>query len=262
MSKPKPYASVIIPYGGSDLLRLGMVLDGLRLQDRLDFEVVLGLDAGKGEDVVVLEQLLGCCCRPNRIAALEPSADYRLSAARNKAVAHSIGTYLVFLDADCVPDRDFVATHLGDASRGILQGGYFRFIDASLPSRMPRPTDPAYSEYVGARASKDFRTGFQFPEDHVFFGNAGLFAEEFCASGGFDEGFVGHSSEDVELRQRLVYRGLQSRILASGKRGLVTHLGHLPRTQCRVPHAFLASRMADPSLVRNGGPLQRVWESS
>jgi hypothetical protein len=54
-----------------------------------------------------------------------PHEGFRKSVILNKATLETTGDYLVFSDGDCIPRRDFVATHRTHARQGIyLSGGY------------------------------------------------------------------------------------------------------------------------------------------
>lgn len=59
---------------------------------------------------------------------------FQKSEILNKAIVASTADYLIFTDQDCIPRRDFVATHARYAQKGyLLSGGYFKLpMDISL----------------------------------------------------------------------------------------------------------------------------------
>lgn len=105
-----PLVSVIIPvYNGATTLP--HVLDGLAKQtlpaDR--YEVIVADDGSSDDTPTILSQWaehspfsLKVLCQPENRGA---------SAARNLAAHHAQGEYLVFIDADCVPDEHLLELH-------------------------------------------------------------------------------------------------------------------------------------------------------
>ena len=63
---------------------------------------------------------------------------FRKTVILNKALLAATADYLVFTDQDCVPRRDFLATHARYAEKGyILSGGYFK-LPMSISKRLTR----------------------------------------------------------------------------------------------------------------------------
>lgn len=61
---------------------------------------------------------------------------FRKTVILNKALLAATADYLVFTDQDCVPRRDFLATHARYAEKGyILSGGYFK-LPMSISKRL------------------------------------------------------------------------------------------------------------------------------
>lgn len=105
---------------------LERALLGFAAQSRLDFELIVA-DDGSGEDTrVTIERL-----RPQLPFALlhlwQPDRGFRKCAALNRAIGAAAADYLIFTDGDCIPRRDFVATHLRLRAPGrFLSGGYHK----------------------------------------------------------------------------------------------------------------------------------------
>lgn len=118
-------ASVIFTtYNQPDWLE--KVLLGLAVQDRQDFEVVVADDGSRGDTGERIERL-----RPRLPFALrhlwQPDQGFRKCEALNAAIVASHADYLVFTDGDCLPRRDFIATHLRLRGEGrFLSGGYHK----------------------------------------------------------------------------------------------------------------------------------------
>lgn len=95
-------------------------------QSHGDFELVVA-DDGSGPET---REVVDCCRRKLGLAiehVWQPHEGFRKCRILNEAIERSRGDYLIFSDGDCVPRRDFVATHVAQARRGaFLSGGVLR----------------------------------------------------------------------------------------------------------------------------------------
>ena len=178
-----PDAVVIIPHR-NDLGRLMRCLDALQAQDRSAVEVVV-VDNGSTVDLAELR------CRYPWMRLLE-EATPGAAAARNLGVAETAAPWLFFLDADCVPAADWLATALhiaADSSRQIT-GGRVRVFDET-----PRPRSGAEvfeAVFAFDQATYIHRKGFSVTANLL------VSRHVFDAVGPFESGV----SEDVEWCQR------------------------------------------------------------
>jgi GT2 family glycosyltransferase len=130
---------------------------------------------------------------PDLRIVIEPAKGAAL--ARNRGVAETTAPRLFFLDSDCVPDRDWLATALQVADQADLVGGAIRVFDETPPPR------------TGAQA---FETVFAFDnqsyiERKGFSVTANLLTRRdiFADVGGFVPGL----SEDLDWCHRARARG-------------------------------------------------------
>jgi glycosyltransferase involved in cell wall biosynthesis len=104
---------------------LGLVLLGLAAQkcfDFNDFEVIVADDGSTDSTQELLQRLQPYL--PYSLKMIwQPDQGFRAARARNLAVQASQGTYLIFLDGDCIPQTDFVANHYQLAENGWLVAG-------------------------------------------------------------------------------------------------------------------------------------------
>jgi glycosyltransferase involved in cell wall biosynthesis len=109
---------------------LEKVLVGLSCQDRLPDEVIIADDGSTDETPAVIAAADTAGLFP--IAHLwQEKQGFRKCRILNRAIAAAKADYLIFLDGDCVPRRDFVAAHGRRAAPDrFLSGGVFR---------LPRP---------------------------------------------------------------------------------------------------------------------------
>ena len=181
--------SVIIPvYNGAATLQL--VLEGLARQSVTNdqFEVVVTDDASTDRTAALLAEYITDA--PYRLVILTQPANRGASAARNRAVAAATGEFLVFIDADCVPEEHLLESHLtrlrnlpgGWASIGRIvwsaefRGGpmaeYYKelyFPDQGQPTTNDQPTSVPFTYFVTSNAA--------MPRD--FFQELGGFDEDF-----------------------------------------------------------------------------------
>jgi len=214
---------VVTTYNRSDAL--SAVLVALAAQKDRQFEVIIADDGSRPEHqhaVQATAQGLGLAVTH----VWHPDVGFTASRARNLGVAASRGTYLLFLDGDCVPERDFVQRH-----RALAQTGYF--VNGSRVMLSPEQTDAVLHQgeqvfgrsmgyWLGlrlrGRASKlgglwrvpDGRLrkveGFQWRGIRSC--NMGVWRADFEKVNGFDESFVGWGHEDADFVLRLHNAGI------------------------------------------------------
>ncbi|MCB2124942.1 MAG: glycosyltransferase [Rhodobacteraceae bacterium] len=140
---------VIIPHY-NDSARLGRCLDALRAQDRAGVDVVV-VDNGSTEP---LDQAKAA--NPDVRFVTEPGKG--AARARNRGVAESRAEAIIFLDADCVPQPDWLAAARRAAGSADIVGGAIDVFDETPP---PRSGAEAF-ETVFAFNYKDYieRKGF------------------------------------------------------------------------------------------------------
>lgn len=121
-----PEAAIIIPHY-NDVVRLQRCLDALMPQMSADCELVV-VDNASDKSLDLVQQAWPdlCIVTETRKGAAE---------ARNRGVAATTAARLFFLDCDCVPDADWLATALQIAPRADIIGGSIAVFDETAPPR-------------------------------------------------------------------------------------------------------------------------------
>ncbi len=132
-----------------DAARLQWVLEGLCDQSVEDFEILV---AGAERHAAVATMLQRYATRL-RLRLLDPAPGaFEPSSAqrRNLALAAAAAPRILFLDSDCMPDRDFVETHAVLSRRDILLYGFRRVYPVekffAFRDLIDRPTIVRYSQ--------------------------------------------------------------------------------------------------------------------
>jgi len=108
---------IVTTYNREDAL--DAVLRGLSRQTDRDYEIIIADDGSKpptAQAVQAWSERIGVAL--GRV--WHEDRGFRAAEIRNRAIAASRGSYCIFLDGDCIPRPDFVATH-----RRLAEPGWF-----------------------------------------------------------------------------------------------------------------------------------------
>ena len=219
-----PKISVIITtYNRPDALTA--VLEGCFSQDDRDFEIIIA-DDGSGDNT------RDCIARLRQNAPLplihvwQPDLGFRAAMARNKGTLAASGDYIVFLDGDCIPQRNFIAQHRALAQRGHLVSGSRVLLSAAFTERiLSRHIDLqrlSLADKLRLRLAGDVNKVLQllltlpdlgrvrkrFSWRRIKSCNLGVWRSDLDLVNGFDESFLGWGHEDSDLVVRLFNAGV------------------------------------------------------
>ena len=214
---------VITTYNRSDTLLV--VLAGLALQTDQNFEVIVADDGSRDmhRDAILQSDV----ARKLRITHVwHPDVGFTASSIRNRGVAASSGSYIIFMDGDCVPEVDFIRRHKALAEPGFFVNGSRVLLSEALTLRVLTLSEPICGRsafyWIGQRlqgnASKltgllrlpdgAFRVKRQFSWKGIRSCNLGTWKKDFERVDGFDESFVGWGHEDADFVLRLHNSGV------------------------------------------------------
>ena len=196
------------------------VLDGLLAQTRLPDEIIVA-DDGSGEET---RQALAPYVnreRPKTLHAWQPDKGFRAAMCRNLAVLSSSGEYLVLLDGDCIPGKNFIEDHLSLARPGcFFQGKRVLVNENAAPSFTIKDTGSVLHQMrlvlAGSLSNGHHIARLPFFPSYTVRGmsgirscNMGIFRKDVVAVNGFNHAFTGWGREDSEFVCRLYKWGLK-----------------------------------------------------
>jgi GT2 family glycosyltransferase len=146
--------------------------------------------------------------------------------ARNRGTLAATGDYIIFLDGDCIPQRDFIARH-----RALAEPGYL--VSGSRILLSPALTEKALAEHIDLPAASLMdklrwrlrgdlnkvvqlvlrwpdlgRVRRKFSWRRIKSCNLAVWRADLEKVNGFDESFTGWGHEDSDLVVRLFHAGV------------------------------------------------------
>ena len=132
---------------------------------------------------------------PVKQVLLKHEHELPLAAARNIAANNALGDLLIFLDVDCIPAPDLVATFLSGAVEGVLTNGEVRYLMNGAVDQ------PDFDMHLDRLSTVDpVREGLkELPHELFWSLNFACYKGDFARIGGFDEFFTGYGAEDTDF---------------------------------------------------------------
>jgi cellulose synthase/poly-beta-1,6-N-acetylglucosamine synthase-like glycosyltransferase len=112
------FVSVIVPTY-KDVQALELILDALKLQTYKNFEVIVAEDDDAQETKAFLQKYTIL----NIIHVYHEDVANRKTVIQNKAVVKARGEYLIFIDGDVIPYKNFIKNQLEIAAKKVVLSG-------------------------------------------------------------------------------------------------------------------------------------------
>ncbi|SDD09998.1 glycosyltransferase family 2 protein [Paraburkholderia lycopersici] len=260
---------IVSTYNRPDALE--RVLSGCGAQSDTRYEIIVADD---GSAKATRETVARCASSSAvRIEHVwHPDDGFRLAEIRNKGIAQARGDYLIFLDGDCVPQRDFVQRHRQLASERAIVTGSRILLDETLTKqvidRRISLQDQGFGFWAKQRLAghvnkiaplfvklpdRKWRDVEQFKWRGIKGCNMSAWRSDLERVNGFDTSFVGWGHEDADLVVRLANGGVHRKLGAYATE--IFHLWHReqPRTQASPNQERVKARIGDGTVRAERG---------
>ncbi|MDY0962225.1 glycosyltransferase family 2 protein [Massilia sp. CFBP9026] len=223
MQQTQTISVVITTYNRPDALEA--VVEACFLQDDKNFEIIIADDGSAANTRDCIDRLAARSPVPLK-HVWQPDDGFRAAMARNRGTLAATGDYIIFLDGDCVPQRDFIRRHRALAQPGFLVSGSRILLSQRLTERVLREHIDVAGMSVGERLrhrlsgdmNKVIQTMLRWPDlgrvrrkfswRRIKSCNLAVWKSDLVKVNGFDESFTGWGHEDSDLVVRLFHAGV------------------------------------------------------
>lgn len=234
------FISVIITtYNRPDALTA--VVEALFTQDDTGFEIIIA-DDGSGDNTRTAVAALQARAPVSMRHVWQEDQGFRAARVRNLGTLDARGDYIIFLDGDCIPQRNFISQHRRLAQPGYLvQGSRILLSEEATKRVLAEHTDVqrlTLGEKLAWRRRRALnkvlpllltlpdlgRTSDRFTWRRIKSCNLAVWRTDLDLVNGFDESFLGWGHEDADLVLRLFNAGVMRKDGAYATE--VLHLWH------------------------------------
>ncbi len=215
---------VITTYNRPDAL--AAVVRACFMQNDKNFEIIIADDGSTANTRNLVQQLSQDAPVPLR-HVWQPDQGFRAAMARNRGTLAAQGEYIVFLDGDCIPQRDFIARHRALSEPGCLVSGSRILMSERLTRRVLEEGISVPATGAATRLAwrlhgdlnKTLQLGLRWPDlgrvrrgfswRRIKSCNLAVWRSDLERVNGFDESFTGWGHEDSDLVVRLFHAGVK-----------------------------------------------------
>lgn len=253
---------IITTYNRPDALT--SVVEACFRQTDLAFEIIIADDGSGASTQQAITALQARSPVPLRHVWQE-DLGFRAARARNLGTLAATGEYIIFIDGDCVPQRNFISQHRSLAQRGhLVSGSRILLSEAATRRTLENHLDLqslSLAEKLRWRLAGDLnkvlqllmtwpdwrRTSKRFTWRRIKSCNLAVWRSDLQLVNGFDESFLGWGHEDSDLVVRLFNAGVMRKDGSFATE--VFHLWHREnaRDQESSNRALVLRRAADGS---------------
>ena len=219
---------------------LDVVLQSVARQIPLPDEIVIADDGSGEETKKLIKRWQESDKLPVKIKHIwQEDRGFRKSKILNKALAASVGDYIIQIDGDTYIHPKFMKDHLEMARPGTFIKGSRVSLDQELTEKICRTGKLTFPSFLSAHIirhrekafrNKFLRNKFEYfnPHDLSALGcNMAYMRQDAIDINGYDEEFEGWGHEDTDFSMRLALNGVMKRNLRYS--ALVYHLWHPQR---------------------------------
>ena len=218
---------IVTTYNRPDALQI--ILEAFAYQTDKNFEVIIADDGSRDDTRTMIERLKEKI--PYSIKHVwQPDNGFQAAQIRNKGIVAAEGDYIIFIDGDCIPRKNFVAQHRKLAERGWFVAGnrvliseaytkilldeqtatlklnhFLMLLKLSLSKKINR-----FSSTLILNLGY-FRKRYPQKWKGVKTCNLGVWKKDLLTVNGFDESYQGWGYEDSDLAIRLLHAGIRAK---------------------------------------------------
>lgn len=240
MSKPPTVSLIVSTFDQPEYLR--RVLEAVSRQSRRPQEILLADDGSEDETREIFMRWSAQQPFPGR-HFWQAHDGFRKAHILNRAVAAANTDYLIFLDGDMVPHRDFIADHCAAARPAAFIQGHRALVEqkaAAWFGRRELAVDRRRALWQGQISGwkNACRWPFLFLSEKKHLRgirgcNLSLWRADMLRVNGYNEDFTGWGREDSEFAARLINAGVRRLDLRG--RAICFHLWHPPASRIQLP---------------------------
>ena len=254
---------IITTYNRPDAL--STVVEACFAQDDLGFEIIIA-DDGSGHNTRQAVAALQARAPVPLRHVWQEDLGFRAARVRNLGTLDAKGDYIIFLDGDCVPQRNFISQHRKLAQRGYLVQGSRILLNEQVTAQVLAQHLDLHGLNLGDKLSwrgrgalnkvmpllftlpDAGRTRRRFTWRRIKSCNLAVWRSDLELVNGFDESFLGWGHEDADLVLRLFNAGIMRKDGAYATE--VFHLWHKEnvRDQATSNRATVLRRAADRTI--------------
>lgn len=201
--------------------------------------------------------------------------NYRRVFILNEGSRRADGDIILFLDSDCIPAPNLLATYAANFTPGSFYLGGVYYLNQPLSEAMLQKRQSFSQEqfWAGAARSRNLKKGsarrnfkrywknkfyiaFKFRKPKIWGGNCAVNRDVFLDINGYDENYAGYNKSDSDLRNRLVKGSYRAVPLQTKARAY--HLYHQVQKWRTAPQIIDQSehpyfKFPDPEVVCKNG---------
>jgi glycosyltransferase involved in cell wall biosynthesis len=224
---------IITTYNWPSALKL--VLESIRKQTYLPFEIVIADDGSRPNTAKVIEEAQQTFPCPI-VHCWQEDDGFRLSQSRNNAILEAKGDYLIMIDGDMVLDKHFISDHLYHAEPGyFIQGWRVKLDQKGSKLLLKSGKQPNFffsgiedlhqrSYAINSRLLQKLAVGNKTSISGTKGCNMAFWRQDVLDINGFNQEFVGWGKEDNDFAQRMINNGKLRKRLRHG--AVAYHLYH------------------------------------
>ncbi len=247
MQQTSKISVIVTTYNRPDAL--AAVLEACFAQDDQHFEIIIADDGSTNNTADCVAALKARSPVP-LCHVWQPDDGFRAARVRNLGTLAASGEYIVFLDGDCIPERNFISQHRKLAKRGFLVSGSRVLLSESFTrTLLDRHINLHRIGFLkrlqlrlGGHFNKFLQTVVCLPDAgrerrkfswrRIKSCNLAVWRSDLDLVNGFDESFTGWGHEDSDLVVRLYNAGVMRKDGA-----FATEVYHLWHRENKRDHA-------------------------